>query len=234
MRTDLSMEIPPEKVFIAQKWMIEKSNLASKPVMICGQMFDSMCKNARPTRQEASDVSNAVLDGVDCCVLDDETAFGDYPINAVSMLGKCCMEAEQTIDYRKCFNDLKLYSPAPYGTAESVACAAVSGVLDLKVDLLIVLTETGKLARLVAKYRPECAVICCSTNEAVIKHMNCQRGVTSVKANADDDLDAQVKCAIDHARNLKYCKSGSKVVTIHGLNEDSPDESNVMKILNVE
>ena len=109
-----------------------------------------MVKNARPTRQEASDVSNAIMDGVDCVVLDDETAFGDYPINAVSMLGKCCIEAESTIDYRKAFNDLKLYSPSPYGTAESVACAAVNSVLDLKVDLLIVLTDTGKLARLVA------------------------------------------------------------------------------------
>ena len=94
MRNDLSMEIPPEKVFIAQKWMVEKANLASKPVMVCGQIFDSMCKNARPSRQEASDVSNAIMDGVDAVVLDDETAFGDYPINAVSMLGKCCIEAE--------------------------------------------------------------------------------------------------------------------------------------------
>jgi len=168
MRNDLSMEIPPEKVFIAQKWMVEKANLASKPVMVCGQIFDSMCKNARPSRQEASDVSNAIMDGVDAVVLDDETAFGDYPINAVSMLGKCMIEAESTIDYRKCFNDLKLYSPSPYGTAESVACAAVNSVLDLKVDLIIILTDTGKLARLTAKYRPECAIICCSSNKAVI------------------------------------------------------------------
>lgn len=80
------------------------------------------------------------------------------------MLAKCCVEAEQTIDHKKCFNDLKLYSPAPYGTAESVACAAVSGVLELKVDLLVILTDTGKLARLVSKYRPEVNVVCCSSN----------------------------------------------------------------------
>lgn len=93
-----------------------------------------MVKAARPTRAEASDVANAILDGVDCVVLGDETASGDYPINAVSILAKCCVEAEKTIDYKKTFNDLKLYSPAPYGTAESVAQAAVSSVLDLKID----------------------------------------------------------------------------------------------------
>lgn len=133
-RGDLGLEIPAEKVFIAQKWMVEKANLAAKPVMICSQMLESMVKSARPTRAEASDVANAVLDGVDCVVLGEETASGDYPINAVSIMAKVCVEAEKTIDYRKTFNDLKLYSPAPYGTAESVAQAAVASVLDLKID----------------------------------------------------------------------------------------------------
>jgi pyruvate kinase len=142
-RQHLSLEIPPEKVFIAQKWMIEKCNLAAKPVMIISQMLESMCKAARPTRAEASDVANAILDGVDGIVLSDETAVGDYPINAVSILAKCCVEAEKTIDFRKQFNDLKLYSPAPYGTAESVAQAAVSAVLDMNVDKIIVVSETG-------------------------------------------------------------------------------------------
>ena len=102
-----------------------------------------MCKSARPTRAEASDVANAILDGVDGIVLSEETAVGDYPINAVSILAKCCVEAEKTIDFRKQFNDLKLYSPAPYGTAESVAQAAVSAVLDMNVDKIIVVSETG-------------------------------------------------------------------------------------------
>ena len=233
-RADLAMEIPPEKVFIAQKWMIEKANLAAKPVMIVTQMFDSMVKQARPTRQEASDISNAVLDGVDGLILNEETYSGDYPINAVSMLAKCCVEAEKTIDWRKTYNDLKLYSPAPYGTAESVACAAVAAVLDLKVDLIVVITETGKLARLVAKYKPEVCIVCCSPNESVIQHMNVQRGVIGVHAKDTLDLDAQIACALTEAKKQKVAKTGSKAVTIHGTNEDSPDESNIMKILNVE
>jgi len=207
-RADLAMEIPPEKVFIAQKWMIEKSNLAAKPCMLISQMMDSMVKNARPTRQEASDVSNAVLDGVDALVLDCETYSGDYPINAVSMLGRCIIEAEKTVDWRKSFNDLKVYSPAPYGTAESVACAAVAAVLDLKVDLIVVLTETGKLARLVAKYKPEVAIICCSPNECVIQHMNLQRGVLGICSKDTLDIDAQISIALAEAKKHKFAKTG--------------------------
>jgi pyruvate kinase len=95
---------------------------------------------------------------------------------------KCALEAEKTIDYRKSYNDIKLYSPGPYGSAESVACAAVSSVLDLKVDLIVVATETGKLARMVAKYKPEVPVVCVSVNECVIQQIIIQRGVHGVFA----------------------------------------------------
>lgn len=114
-------------------------------------------------------MSNSVLDGVDGFILDTETAEGEYPVNAVQSLVKCCLEAEKTIDWRKAYNDIKLYSPGPYGSAESVACASVSSVLDLKVDLIVVATETGKLARLVAKFKPEVPVVCVSQNEVIIQ-----------------------------------------------------------------
>jgi pyruvate kinase len=167
-RNEISMEIPPEKVFIAQKWMTEKSNLAGKPILMFQQIFDSMMKYPRPSRAEANEVSNAVLDGVDGFILDTETAEGDYPVNCVSSLVKCATEAERTIDWRKCFNDIKLYSPGPYGSAESVACAAVNSVLDLKVDLIVVSTETGKLARMVSKYKPEVPIICVSLSDVIV------------------------------------------------------------------
>ena len=89
-----------------------------------------MIKAPRPTRAEASDVANAVLDGADCTMLSGESASGDYPINAVTIMSKVCVEAEKTLNYKRMFNDLKLYTPPPIGTAEAVAAAVCSAILD--------------------------------------------------------------------------------------------------------
>jgi len=132
-------------------------------------MLESMIKAPRPTRAEASDVANAILDGSDCVMLSGETANGDYPLNAVTIMAKICVEAEKMIDYKRLFHDLKLYSPGPLATAEAVASAAVSTVLDLNIDLIIVLTDTGKIARCVAKYRPPVPILACSISLPVVK-----------------------------------------------------------------
>ncbi len=101
--------------------MIEKANIAAKPILTATQMLESMVKSNKPSRAEASDVACAVLDGTDAVLLSSETAHGSHPISAVTMMAKICAEAERCIDYKQTFNDIRLYTTAPLGTAEAIA-----------------------------------------------------------------------------------------------------------------
>ena len=198
-------------------------------------MLESMIKAPRPTRAEASDVANAVLDGTDCVMLSGECANGDYPINAVSIMSKICVEAEKTINYKRMFNDIKNYTPVPVSTAEAVASALCSAVLDQSdISLIIVLTESGKLARLVSKYRPEVQILACSINAHVVQQMNSMRGVIGFKLATFQGQENVIQQIIASAKQMNLAKPGSKIAVIHGTQEDTPDESNQMKILDIE
>lgn len=193
-------------------------------------MLESMIKAPRPTRAEASDVANAVLDGSDCVMLSGECANGDYPIQAVTIMAKCCIEAENTMQYRRQYLDLKTMTKGKVDTAESVASAAVQTSLDLELPLIIVLTEGGKLARVVSKYRPQCKILACSLTNSVVRQMNYMRGVIGLKIPTFQGTDNVINFVIEEAKKMGLCNKG-QVAVIHGTDEDSPDESNIFKIL---
>merc|ERR1719265_2486815 len=182
-RGDLGMEIPTEKVFLAQKTMIGKCNLAGKCVITATQMLESMCNDPRPTRAEASDVANAVLDGTDCVMLSGETAGGSFPIEAVTIMAKICIEAESVVDHNAVYMQLRtatLATESEMSIPESVCSSAVKAAIDTKAGLIIALTETGSTARQIAKYQPAVAVLALSATESSVKHLAIQRGVISL------------------------------------------------------
>ncbi|KMZ75894.1 Pyruvate kinase [Zostera marina] len=158
-RGDLGMDILIEQIFCAQKQMISKCNIKGKPVVTATQMLDFMIKFPRPTRAEATDVANAVLDGTDCVMLSGETANGGYPEEVVLTMAKICVEAENFLDDKSVFKRMMASSPTPMTTLESLASSVIQTGNAVSAAFILVFTRGGTTARLVAKYRPTMPIL---------------------------------------------------------------------------
>lgn len=211
-RGDLSREIPSEKVFLAQKWMISEANAVGKPVIVSTEILESMVKKPRPTRAEAGDVAGIILDGVDCLMLTHETSIGKYPINATKMLVKICCEAEKTINYRRIYEDVFSKSKVPFKFSETVASSIANTALDLKIGVLIVFTDTGRAAYILAKYRPRQTIFVCTSSSSVSRQMNVVRGVTPILINAGESVEECISRVIAYAKEQGMCADGSKAI----------------------
>ena len=152
-------------------------------------MLESMTYNPRPTRAEVSDVGNAVLDGADCVMLSGETAKGSYPIESVSLMAETVLLAEQTIFYPSLFNEIRMLTPRPTGTTETVCCAAVTASMEEDAKAIIVITTrfalchsysdwcSGDTARLVSKYRPSVPILTVTRTYSTSRNCHLYRGV---------------------------------------------------------
>ncbi|KAJ4533663.1 Pyruvate kinase, variant 2 [Exophiala dermatitidis] len=225
-RGDLGIEIPAAKVFIAQKMMIAKCNMAGKPVICATQMLESMTNNPRPTRAEVSDVANAVLDGADCVMLSGETAKGNYPKEAVSMMHETCLLAEVAIPYANMFDELRTTCPRPIDTVEAIACSAVSASMELNAGAIVVLTTSGHSARLLSKYRPVCPIIMVTRNATASRYAHLYRGVYPCHfpepkpdfsgVDWQKDVDKRLKWGINEGIKLGVLSKGDSVVAVQG------------------
>merc|ERR1719215_2077803 len=233
-RGDLGMEIPPEKVFLAQKMMISKCNLHGKPVITATQMLESMVTMPRPTRAEASDVANAVLDGTDCVMLSGETAAGQFPLNAVTIMRRICEEAEKVVEYESLYLTIRRNTMAkmPQVTGvESICSSAVKATVDANCPLIIALTETGHTARVIAKYRPRAAILAITASETTARQLGCVRGVTPMLTASFEAPDSVIAKALARAKADGMVKAGDMVVAVHGQREECPGHSNLLKMV---
>eukprot|EP01071_Lankesteria_metandrocarpae_P001991 Lankesteria_metandrocarpae@DN2011_c0_g1_i1.p1 len=232
-RGDMGMEIPPEKVFLAQKMMIAKCNVAGRPVITATQMLESMTKNPRPTRAEVADVANAVLDGTDCVMLSGETAGGLFPIEAVSVMNRVCLEAESCIDYPSLFRAVHNAVPRPVSVQEAVCCATVATAEDTSASLILALTETGYTARLIAKYRPAQTILALSAAETTINHLQLIRGVVALSVPSFQGTDHVIRSALMEAKDMGLVEAGQVAVAVHGIQEEVAGGTNLMKVVEV-
>jgi len=233
-RGDLGVEVPMEKIFIAQKIMISKCNKVGKPVITATQMLESMITNPRPTRAESTDVANAVLDGSDAVMLSGETANGDYPIEAVTYMAKICREAEKvetSTDYPSLFEALK--SPIP--SVPEVTCSyAVRAAKDLKGSFIVAVTETGATARLMAKYRPNVPVFAVTNSAPTANFLLFTRACFPILVDSVKGTELLIHQVFQKAKSMRLAKSGDLAVVVTGTVEGIPGNSNQIRVLIVE
>jgi len=232
-RGDLGMEIPSEKVFLAQKMMIREANIAGKFVITATQMLESMITNPRPTRAECSDVANAVLDGSDCVMLSGETANGDYPSEAVTIMARTCCEAEGAINFDSLYQAVRNTTLNKYGrlsSSASIASSAVKTAIDVKAKAIIVCSESGATASQVCKFRPYVQVLVLTTNTHTARQCSgVLKGCTSKLMSSIMDTDKCIEEVIAGVVASGKAKAGDPIIIIHGTSA-MKGSTNTMRI----
>ncbi len=242
-RGDLGIEIPVEKVFLAQKMIIARCNIMGKPVICATQMLESMTTNPRPTRAEVSDVANAVMDGADCVMLSGETAKGKYPNETVSMMHIVCKEAESAVSNIQHYRAIQDIHPEMFQASETLAGSAVNAAFSRNIKAILVFSISGRTARLVAKYRPSCPIVCVTTDPITARQSCISRGVYPVlveetfepnKETWLDYIERQLQHAVHVCKhgNIKMLKKEDLCVVVQGW-AGGRGHSNTMRLVTV-
>lgn len=226
-RGDLGIELSPEAVPMLQKQIIAKCNMVGKPVITATQMLDSMIRNPRPTRAEASDVANAILDGSDAIMLSGETASGKYPLQAVQTMVRIAQEAErvQLHGQRR-----QLAAKAGRTFAEAVSHASVETALDLSAAAIITPTVSGSTARSVSRFRPPCPIVAVTPSPFAQRELVLFWGVYPLLSQRGATTDAVIADAVETAQAAGYVKEGDVLIVTGGSVEGGGGTTNLMKV----
>ena len=210
-RGDLGLEIAQERIPGVQKMIISKANRLGKPVITATQMLRSMVWNPRPTRAEVTDVANAILDGTDALMLSEETAAGDYPLDAVKVMAQVAEETETILEPRQRFVGLDKTVP------EAISLGAISLARDLQVKAFLIPTTSGSTARLIARYRPHQPIIAVSPELRTVKMLCLVWGVHPIPTRGFKSTDEMVHMLQQKAIASGLVKRGDLVAITAGL-----------------
>lgn len=230
-RGDMGVEIPMEEVPIVQKQMIKKAEALGKHVITATQMLESMIKNPRPTRAEATDIANAIYDGTTAIMLSGESAAGLYPVEAVKTMAKIAERTEQDIDYNSRLRRRKDIDNIDTTTA--ISHATCTTAMDLKAAAIITVTISGFTAGMIARYKPSCPIIACSVSPRTCRQLNLAWGVTPIwiarESTAEDLFDE----AVHAAEKEGYIKKGDRVVLTAGVPLGVSGRTNMIRVVEV-
>lgn len=227
-RGDMGVEIPPQEVPLVQKRLIKKCNDLGKPVVTATQMLESMQQNPRPTRAEASDVANAILDGTDAVMLSGETAAGKYPVESVLMQATIAETIEASLDYASILKK-RTKSNEPSITnaiGQSVAYTAAN----LDVSAIVTATESGHTARAISKYRPETPIIAVTADAGTQRRLAVAWGVHAIVAAEATSTDDMVNRSVNAVKDAGIVKDGETIVLTAGVPIGRTGTTNMMQV----
>lgn len=227
-RGDLGVEIPAEEVPLVQKKLISKCNQLGKAVITATQMLDSMQRNPRPTRAEASDVANAILDGTDAIMLSGETAAGMYPVESVETMHKIAVRTEKAVDYRSVVG--KLSKKRGVNMTDAIGQAVAHTSLNLNVKAVLAPTESGHTAKMISKFRPGVPIIGVTSSPRPARQLTLVWGVYPIigaKAHTTDEI---LETSIDESLEHGYVSHGDLVIITAGVPVGKAGTTNLMKV----
>jgi pyruvate kinase len=235
-RGDLGVELPFEQVPLAQKRMIQLANLASRPVITATQMLESMIENPRPTRAEASDVANAIIDGTDAVMLSAETAVGRFPVEAVRAMVRIAteIEASSLLEAGPHYDTpLEPRTGKEMQGEWAVAAASVEAARRLNAPLIFTFTRSGFTARVVSSFRPPVPILALSDNLRTYRQLALVWGVIPILCEPGSTYDQMLACARSTALAMGLAREGERVVLTAGLPLHTSGTTNTMRVVGV-
>ncbi len=231
-RGDMGVEIPLEDVPVIQKYIIKEARMAGRQVVTATQMLESMVRNPRPTRAEATDVANAIYDGTSVIMLSGETANGHYPVDAVRTMARIAERAERDIDYAKRF-----YEHTGRDTTENITDAISHATCliayNLNAEAIITVTKSGSTARMISRFRPTMPIIACTPSAETQRQLSLSWGVEALMVGEERVTDILFDQAVNAAKRAGLVHDGQIVILTAGVPLSQSGTTNLIKVVKV-